>query len=366
MWLQAAADVARDWHGQYSGVAAAVTGLIRDGRWTAVNPTTLPVPADFPLVSRLADHFGSPVLALNDAQAAAWGEYRFGAGRGRDLLFMTVSSGIGGGAIVGGRLLRGAGGLAGHVGQIPVPAPGNRYHRLEDLASGFAIAAAARAAGHDADAKAVFAAMEAGESWAERIVAEAVDHLAVTLPGLQALLDPQVMVIGGGVGLATGFLPRLEAALSRFPSALRPSLALARLGADAGLLGAADLLNRQMSFENHEMDTAPALVLRHRMRSRRVSVTTQYPGDDMSERLNFETSMLREAREAPQVVARLHQEQRAPVPRARQAPARVSAALCRHLRARQLGQRGDLRQISARDPFRPRDGLRRSFRDLRL
>ena len=259
VWLRAAADVARDWHGQYSGVAAAVTGLIRDGRWTAVNPTTLPVPADFPLVSRLADHFGSPVLALNDAQAAAWGEYRFGAGRGRDLLFLTVSSGIGGGAIVGGRLLRGAGGLAGHVGQIPVPAPGNRYHRLEDLASGFAIAAAARAAGHDADAKAVFAAMEAGESWAERIVAEAVDHLALALPGLQALLDPQVMVIGGGVGLATGFLPRLEAALSRFPSALRPSLALARLGADAGLLGAADLLNRQMSFENHEMDTAPAI-----------------------------------------------------------------------------------------------------------
>ena len=259
VWLRAAADVARDWHGQYGGVAAAVTGLIRDGRWTAVNPTTLPVPADFPLVSRLADHFGGPVLALNDAQAAAWGEYRFGAGRGRDLLFLTVSSGIGGGAVVGGRLLRGAGGLAGHVGQIPVPAPGNRYHRLEDLASGFAIAAAARAAGHDADAKAVFAAMEAGESWAERIVAEAVDHLAVALPGLQALLDPQVMVIGGGVGLATGFLPRLEAALSRFPSALRPSLALARLGADAGLLGAADLLNRQMSFENHEMDTAPAI-----------------------------------------------------------------------------------------------------------
>ena len=83
--------------------------------------------------------------------------------------------------------------------------------------------------------------MEAGESWAERIVAAAVDHLALALPGLQALLDPQVMVIGGGVGLATGFLPRLEAALSRFPSALRPSLASARLGADAGLLGAADL-----------------------------------------------------------------------------------------------------------------------------
>ncbi|MGO4526637.1 putative N-acetylmannosamine-6-phosphate 2-epimerase [Microvirga sp. 2MCAF35] len=254
MWLQAAADVAQDWRGRYHGVAVAVTGLVRNGLWTAVNPATLPVPADFPLVSRLEDHFGGPVLALNDAQAAAWGEYRFGAGQGRDLLFLTISSGIGGGAVVGGQLLRGAGGLAGHVGQIPVPAPAGPSHRLEDLASGFAIAAAARAAGHEGDAKAVFAAMAAGEIWAERIVAAAVDHLALALPGLQALLDPQVMVIGGGVGLATGFLPRLEVALSRFPSALRPSLAMASLGADAGLLGASDLLNRQITCEDHEAD----------------------------------------------------------------------------------------------------------------
>jgi N-acetylmannosamine-6-phosphate 2-epimerase/N-acetylmannosamine kinase len=258
MWLRAAADAARDWHGQYGGVAAAVTGLIRDGLWTAVNPATLPVPADFPLVSRLTDYFGGPALALNDAQAAAWGEYRFGAGRGRDLLFLTVSSGIGGGAVVGGRLLRGSGGLAGHVGQIPVPASADRYHRLEDLASGFAIAAAARAAGHDANAKQVFAAMAAAESWAEDVIAEAVDHLALALPGLQALLDPEVMVIGGGVGLAEGFLPRLKAALTRFPSALKPSLAPALLGADAGLLGAADLLKRQMSLETDTTSAASA------------------------------------------------------------------------------------------------------------
>ncbi|QRM29969.1 putative N-acetylmannosamine-6-phosphate 2-epimerase [Microvirga sp. VF16] len=244
-WLRLTVDVTRDWRGQYSGVVAAVTGLVRNGRWTAVNPATLPVPADFPLIPRLEELFSWPAFALNDAQAAAWGEFRFGAGRGRDLLFLTVSSGIGGGAVIGGQLLDGASGLAGHVGQIPVPASDNRYHRLEDLASGFAIAAAARTAGHDANARAVFAAMAAGETWAERIVDEAVDHLALALPGLQAVLDPQVMVIGGGVGLAPGFLARLENALSRFPTALRPSLSLASLGADAGLLGAADLLDRR-------------------------------------------------------------------------------------------------------------------------
>jgi N-acetylmannosamine-6-phosphate 2-epimerase/N-acetylmannosamine kinase len=80
----------------------------------------------------------------------------------------------------------------------------------------------------------------------------------MALPGLQAVLDPEVMVIGGGVGLAAGFLPRLEAALSRFSSALKPSLAPALLGADAGLLGASDLLKRRMSIEHLEMDTAPA------------------------------------------------------------------------------------------------------------
>lgn len=272
-WLRSAADAARDWHGKYAGVAAAVTGLVHDGCWTAVNPATLPVPSGFPLVARLADLFACPAMALNDAQAAAWGEYRFGTGRGRDLVFLTVSSGIGGGVVVAGRLLQGSSGLAGHVGQIPVPAPGGHYCRLEDLASGFAIAAAAQAAGRAADAKSVFSAMEAGENWAEHIVAEAVNHLALALPGLQALLDPQVIVIGGGVGLADGFLPRLEEALSRFPSALRPSLASAHLGTDAGLLGAADLLNRQMS-EIHDMEMAAAHGASTPMGSHRSSAKT--------------------------------------------------------------------------------------------
>jgi N-acetylmannosamine-6-phosphate 2-epimerase/N-acetylmannosamine kinase len=62
---------------------------------------------------------------------------------------------------------------------------------------------------------------------------------------LQAVIDPQIIVIGGGVGLAPGYLSRLKKALSRFPTLLRPSLMPALLSADAGLLGAADLLRRQ-------------------------------------------------------------------------------------------------------------------------
>ena len=244
-WLQSAADMAQGWRGQYDGVAAAVTGLVREGRWIAVNPATLPVPTGFHLVSRLEEFFSEPAVAVNDAQAAAWGEYRFGAGQGRDLLFLTISSGIGGGIVINGQLLHGSGSLAGHVGQMPVPASGMQYHPLEQMASGFAIAAAARRAGHEADARAVFAAATAGESWAEDIISDSVNHLAAYLPGLQAVIDPQVIVIGGGVGLAPGYLSRLENALSRFPAILQPSLTPALLGADAGLLGAADLLSRQ-------------------------------------------------------------------------------------------------------------------------
>lgn len=248
-WLQSAADLAKNWSGQYSGVAAAVTGLVREGRWFAVNPATLPIPAGFALVSSLKELFSEPVVAVNDAQAAAWGEYRFGAGRGRDLLFLTVSSGIGGGIVSGGQLLRGYSGLAGHIGQMPVPTSGKEYHRLEQVASGFAIATAARKAGHIVDARAVFDAARAGERWAEAIIDDAVNHLAVCLPGLQTVIDPQVFVIGGGVGLAPGYLPRLETALSRLPTIFRPSLIPALLGADAGLLGAADLLKHQIRTE---------------------------------------------------------------------------------------------------------------------
>jgi len=248
-WLKSAADLAHDWRKDYRGVAAAVTGLVRDGRWFAVNPTTLPVPAGFPLASRLKALFSGPVAVLNDAQAAAWGEYRFGAGRGSDLLFLTISSGIGGGIVSGGRLLQGATGLAGHIGQMPTALPGAPFQPLEGIASGFGIAAAARKAGHEADARDVYAAAAAGEDWAENIIDTAVKHLAAYLVGVQAVIDPQVTVIGGGLGLAPGYLSRLENALSCFPAPLAPFLMPALLGVDAGIIGAADLLRQQSSAE---------------------------------------------------------------------------------------------------------------------
>ena len=239
-WIDGVAGLAADWRGAYGRVAAAVTGVVVDGNWSSLNPGTLAIPAGFPLGHRLGDALGTGVEVVNDAQAAAWGEYRFGAGRGRDMVFLTVSSGIGGGIVLGGRLLRGARGIAGSLGQSPRPGR-EGFVRLETLASGFGIAAAAKAAGHEVDAKAVFAAAGAGEPWADGILAEAAGELAAAVAGLQAVVDPECIVIGGGVGLAEAFLGRLEAALRAYPPFIVPALARAELGTDAGVIGAANL-----------------------------------------------------------------------------------------------------------------------------
>lgn len=244
-WIDAIARALADWSGHYQAVAAAVSGVVRDGAWFAANPATLPVPAGFALTDTLSAVFKVPALAVNDAQAAAWGEYRFGAGRGHDMVFLTISSGVGGGIVSGGRLLTGHGGLAGSLGQIPLPDAAGPTARLEDWASGFGIAAAARQAGFAADARAVFAAARDGAAWAEAILDHAVAHLATALGGMQALVDPELVIIGGGVGLAPGFLERLQGAVGCLPALLRPRLAAAALGAEAGVLGAADLAQQR-------------------------------------------------------------------------------------------------------------------------
>ena len=234
-WLRMLTDLATDWPSRAQRAALAVTGTIHDGVWRGLNPKTLAIPPDFRLGEELARRLGLPVTAANDAQAAAWGEYRHGAGAGRDMLFITVSSGIGGGAVVDGKLLVGRGGVAGSIGQLGV------FRRLEDRASGFAIARAAGAAGRPADTRAVFADAAAGQHYAVEIVTDAARELAAGLADTQVLLDPEVVVIGGGVGLLPLFQAALERAIADLPAYARPALAPAQLGADAGVIGAAAL-----------------------------------------------------------------------------------------------------------------------------
>jgi predicted NBD/HSP70 family sugar kinase len=236
-WVDCVAGLAKPWSGQYACVGVAATGIFIDGAWHALNPGTLPIPDGFPLEARLAERLGRPVRAFNDAQAAAWGEHRFGAGGGADLVFTTISTGIGGGIVVHGKLLQG---IAGSVGQLVEPTL-DEAGPLEDRCSGRWIARAAAAAGHPVAADAVFAAAAAGEGWARSIVDTVIVRVARLIRTIKLLLDPPVIVVGGGVGLAAGFIDRVGGVLADLPSHLRPHVVPAAKGHLAGILGAADL-----------------------------------------------------------------------------------------------------------------------------
>lgn len=234
-WLAAIARHFPPSKGRYARVAAAVSGLIDDGRWSALNPATLNLPAGYPLAQRLQHVFTVPAFAANDAQAAAWGEYRFGAGEGEDMVFLTISTGIGGGVVLNGRPLLG---LAGHFGLLGSSSPDGP---LENTISGRWIAASARASGRDVDAVGVFTAAARAEAWAERIIGTSAQRVARLCADIQLQLDPRRIVIGGGIGLAPGFLDRIQAQLAGLNSRLRPNLVAARLGTQAGLVGVAGL-----------------------------------------------------------------------------------------------------------------------------
>lgn len=235
-WIEAIAGLARDWTG-FAAAGAAVTGLVRHGLWRAVNQDTLAVPGEVSLVALLEQRLGVPCIARNDAQAAAWGEFRFGAGMGLDIVFVTVSTGIGGGIVTGGRLIEGHAGLAGHLGITPIQTA-EGVCLLEEIAAGRALA---RLAGERGDPPTVMKAVAAGEDWAIDLLDRVQAPLALALRGLQLMLDPRRIIVGGGLGLAPGYLDRLGHHLEPVAASMRPILCAAALGADAGLIGIADL-----------------------------------------------------------------------------------------------------------------------------
>lgn len=238
-WVAQMAELARNWSGAYACAGLSVTGLIRGGQWRALNTATLNLPDTYPLAQAASAALGVPVHCANDAQAAAWGEFRHGAGAGRDMVFLTVSTGIGGGVVAGGRLLAGAQGLAGSVGQVLSDlGPDAADDRFEDAAAGLWIA---RAAGV-ADARAAFAAAAADPAGpAAAAIAQSAGRVARLCRNLQLLFDPGVIVIGGGVGLAPGYLPQVEGRLAALSPPYRPTLSRAALGPEAGVIGIAAL-----------------------------------------------------------------------------------------------------------------------------
>lgn len=216
---------------------------------------------------------GIPVIAENDANAAAWGEFVFGAGADlEDLTVVTVGTGIGGGVIVSGTMLRGATGGAAEIGHITV-VPGGRQcgcGRLgcwEQYGSGTALVRQARELATDRPTEAALL-LSLGDGTPEGVqgvhvtqAALAGDPVAVEafricgqwlgtgLADLTAVLDPAAFVISGGVSEAGDLLlaPARERLAEQMPGGdLRPvpQIRVATLGNDAGLIGAADLARR--------------------------------------------------------------------------------------------------------------------------
>ncbi len=226
-------------------VGVAVTGrLDLEGRWHTVNAGTLPSINGVPLQQDLRARLGH-VGCYNDAAATAFAEATFGAGRGVErFVYITVSTGVGGGIVLNGRLVRGDAGLAGHIGFTSsgvqqTTCESGRNNTVESIAAGRAIAKSAVEAGFaNTDARMVFAAANAGEAWAETIVDRSAKAIAVLCADLAAMIEPERIAIGGSIGLADGYLARVNAHLQSEPALYRTSIVPATLAADGPLLGA--------------------------------------------------------------------------------------------------------------------------------
>lgn len=217
----------------------------------------------FPLRDRVMASLGVPVTVVNDATAACLAEGRVGAATDvADVVLLTVGTGVGGGALVSGELLRGASGVATEFGHVIVADGGRRcpcgnHGCLEAYASGRAVAAVAAewlAEGRVSpalarepviDGEAVTRAAADGDPLATEVVNAAGHWLGVGIASLVNALDPAVVLVGGGAGQAMQrwLLPAARAAAeSRIIGRRRrpvPSIAPAALGDDAGVVGAA-------------------------------------------------------------------------------------------------------------------------------
>lgn len=228
---------------------------------------------DLDLRAELEKLIDLPVVVENDANAAAWGEFRFGAAvEDDDLLLVTIGTGVGGGIVLGGELFRGSYGVGAEIGHVRVVRDGIRcgcgqLGCLESYASGTALTREARAAaaadpayaatvielaGGDPQAiegKMVSSAAADGDAFSVDQLAKLGTWLGEGIATIAAVLDPSVVALGGGVASAGDLL--LEPARAAYFAHLtggdyRPKadFRLAQLGNEAGLIGAADLARR--------------------------------------------------------------------------------------------------------------------------
>lgn len=221
-----------------------------------------------PMRERLQERVVHPVFIENDANAAGWAEYKFGAGRGsKDMAMLTLGTGVGGAIIADYKLRRGGFGIGGELGHVRVVQDGRlcgcgRKGCVEQYASGTAVLRAARklalsdgpmgerlrelAGDSELTGKQVSRALLEKDPGATSVVRSAADYLAQAMGTIVAVLDPQVFVIGGGLSEAGDLIldPIREALAANLPARgyrPEPKVLAATFNNHAGVIGAADL-----------------------------------------------------------------------------------------------------------------------------
>lgn len=253
------------------GMGAAVTGLIKPSSGVLLTSPNLLAWYNTPLKDIWERDLQVPVWVCNDANLAALGERRFGAGKGAsDLVYLTVSTGIGGGVVIGGRLLVGSAGFGaelghmtidlngpkcncGNVGCLEVLASGTAIARLtvERIARGDASSVADRANGdlNKVTAEMVAQAAASGDALAQEVMDRAGTNLGVGVVSLIHIFNPELVVIGGGCSKAGDLLfgPVRRIVAERTMPDIEVNVVPAALGDDSGLLGAVAMVLEETS-----------------------------------------------------------------------------------------------------------------------
>jgi glucokinase len=251
-----------------------IPATIDHDRGVAIQAVNLEI-SDVPLRDLMSKQIGLPVYMDNDANVAALAEFLFGAGRGaRNVVMLTIGTGIGGGLILDGEIYRGSIGAGAELGHIVVkedgpPCQGNcpNHGCVETYASGTAIAREGTAAAEREPDSALGKALAQGpivgktvtelaiqgDPLAGDVVAEAGRHLGVALASLANIFDPDVIVIGGGVSAVGDLMlepARKELRSRALPPMNKTPVQLAELGPQAGMIGAAAMALIELDKES--------------------------------------------------------------------------------------------------------------------
>jgi glucokinase len=262
------------------GIGISSPGPLDPWRGVVVAPPNLAGWRNIPLAARVEGALGLPTYLERDTNAAVMGEWRYGAAKGaQDVIYVTVSTGIGGGVVIDGRPLIGKDGTAGEIGHITVDLDGplcgdGQPGHAEAIGSGRAIARegrellkrgaapklAALAADEPVDAALVARAADEGDIACQQVLARAWVAVGAMCAGLVNTLNPEVIVVGGSIGCNRPELPsaiRAEIDRRAFPApARRVRVEMTRFAGDVSLIGLLPIVNERLNDPSYAKELA--------------------------------------------------------------------------------------------------------------